>query len=256
MILSQRDLHVRADGTEIGAGCRIILTARETLSLRPALHRLEIHDLSESSAALLADAQQLEVSSNDSILAFGEVTEVLTSLVSGERITSAVFAPGLGLWNSSVSLSLAGGMLVSETIRELLSASGTGIPLAGFAAPDLRLSRPQAFFGRTCDALSLLAETAGGDAFLSPAGVCVSGRSGGAVSAVLFDHDLLSEPVSVGNHVILSTSMVGWGIGSRMEVRWQGTVITGRIISRLVQADNGAGPWKSELELEVPDGSK
>lgn len=284
-----RDLHLFADDVEIARGCRMMLTAHETLTLYPALHQLEILDLSDSSVSLLAGTNRIEVRSGNSILAFGELMDTVTQSISGKRQTSLVFSPGLSLWQSSVSLSVAAGMKISDTIRSLLAEAGktatqsqadqTGtsdfdsssdsiFSLAAFTAEDRILSRPQAFFGRTCDALAMLAETAGADAFMSPAGVCVSSRPGRDpapaadsasdassrnVSAFYSvpESALLSAPVVTGDRLLAVTEMIGWPLGENLTITWQGVSRTGRLVSRLIQADTGDGPWKSELELEL-----
>ena len=261
-----RDLHLFADGNEIAQGCHLFLQARDTLSLRPALHHLTVHDLSDSFAALLAGSRNLEIRSGHSILAFGETAEFLTRSVSGKRITDLVFSPGLSLWQASVSLSVAAGMRISETMRAILSAavypesassSGTAsgsspsYPLATFAAQNAALSRPQSFFGRACDALTLLAETVGADIFLSSAGVSVSGRAPRAPSVRIPESGLLSEPLRTGTRILLSSDMLSWPLGAFAQYTWKGSTVTGRLVSRLLQADNRDGPWKSEWELEV-----
>ena len=246
-----RDLRLFADGTELAHGCRMTLTAGSALSLRPALHHLAVRDLSDSSAAFLSGVQRIEICSGLSVIASGELSEALTHISGGKRITELVFSPGLSLWQSSVSLSVPGGTRVSDTIRSLLSASASGLSLAAFVAEDRPIARPQAFFGRTCDALALLADTAEADIWVSSAGVCVSGRSFDNPSYVLTDSDLLSAPVLTGNRLLVTTAMMGWLIGSFVRVEWQGNAWEGRIVSSLIQADNKDGPWKSELELEV-----
>ena len=246
-----RDLRLFADGAELAHGCRMTLTAGSALSLRPALHHLAVRDLSDSSAAFLSGAQRIEIRSGPSVIASGELSEALTHISGGKRITELVFSPGLSLWQSSVSLSMPGGTRVSDTIRSLLSASASGLSLAAFAAEDRILPQPQAFFGRTCDALALLAETAEADIWVSSAGVCVSGRSSGNPSFALPDSVLLSAPILTGSRLLVTTTMMGWLIGSFVRVEWQGNAWEGRIVSSLIQADNKDGPWKSELELEV-----
>ncbi len=246
-----RDLQIRADGRTIAQGCRAALTAHSALSLRPIPKMIEIYDLSDSSAAFLAGAARMEILSGLSVLAQGEIIDVFTRIASGKRITSVTFAPGLSLWQSVVSLAVFSGMKVSETIRSLLTASRTDIPLAAFAADDPVLTRPQCFFGRTCDALSLLAETAEADIFLAPAGVCVSARTRREVSGIIPEKDLLSEPIWIGPRLLLTTSMIGWLPGSCVRTTWKGTAFTGRIVSILIQADNVSSPWKAELELEM-----
>ena len=249
----KRDLHLFADGMEIAQGCRMTLTAGSTLTLRPALHHLSVYDLSDSSAAFLSGAHRIEIHSGASVIAAGELSEALTRVSGGKRITDLVFSPGLSLWHSSVSLSVPGGFRISDTIRALLSASASGLPLAAFATEDRPMARPQAFFGRTCDALALMAETADAEVWVSSAGVCVSGRSPGSPSFVLTDSDLLSTPVLTGCRLLVTTTMMGWLIGSFVRVEWQGNTWEGRIVSALIQADNKDGPWKSELEMELTD---
>ena len=263
MDFTARDLRLYADDREIGKGCRMMLTARQDLTLRPALHHLEIIDLSDSSATMLTGAKFLEVRSGLSVLAFGEPIEVLTKTTQGKRITSAVFSPGLSLWRSSVSLSLPGGMTVTDTLRKLLAAASgiqdsgsnagfsSDISLAAFTAENRVLSRPQAFFGRTCDALTLLAETVNADAFLSSAGLCVTGREAASPAFSMPESDLLSAPLMTGSHLIISVRMLTLNPGSWIRTEWKGVPYCGRIISSLIQADNHSGPWKSELELET-----
>lgn len=244
-----RDLHLFADGREIAAGCPLRLEARESLTLRPALHHLEIRDLPPSPEALLARAKRVELRSGPSVLAFGEPLDCLTRTVAGRRITSLVFSPGLSLWTASLSLSLAAGMKVSDSLRAVLAACGAGVPLAAFAAEDRTLPRPQAFFGRACDALTTLAETADADVFLSPAGVCVSGRSPRDPVLILPEAALLCDPIPAGNRLIFSTSLLGWPLGAFVRISRGGRAWTGRLVSRLLQADNRDGPWRSELEM-------
>ena len=269
-----RDFHLFADDVEIARGCRMMLIAHETMTLRPALHQLEILDLSDSSVSLLAGTNRIEVRSGNSVLAFGELVDTVTQSISGKRQTSLIFSPGLSLWQTSVSLSVAAGMKISDTIRSLLAEAGKTVPqsqagqtgtsdfgspidsvfsLAAFTAEDRIMSRPQAFFGRTCDALAMLAETAGADAFLSPAGVCVSApKTESKASAVeVPERALLSAPIQTGDRLLAVTEMIGWPLGENLTVTWQGVSHTGRLVSRLIQADTGDGPWKSELELEL-----
>ena len=88
-----RNLRLFADGLEMAQGCRMTLTARSGVTILPNLHRLKILDLSESSAATLSGARQIEVRSGNSILAFGRLIEALTRTSGGERITDLVFSP-------------------------------------------------------------------------------------------------------------------------------------------------------------------
>ena len=245
-----RDLHLWTGGREHARGCRMLLRSRETLSLAPQLFRLEIFDLPDSSSALLSSSPSLEVRSAGSILAAGEILDAVTRTESGRKITAVSFSPGLSFRQASVSLSVPAGMTVSETIRSVLKASGTAVSLAAFHAEDRRLSRPQAFFGSACAAVSVPAAAVRADAFLSAAGLCVLDRSPAAPSLVIPRESLTQAPVHTADSVILSTAVTGWPLGARVRYTWQGADREGRLISRLIHADSVAGPWKSELELE------
>ena len=256
-----RKLQVFVEEEEIAQGCRIILSARQTppagsdLSstnpAQPQLHQLEIYDLSDSSEAKISAASTIEVRSGSTILAAGDLVEACTRSASGRRITSIVFSPGYVLWQSSVSLSLAAGMKVSETIRAILNAAGASVRLASYLAPDPTFLRPQAFFGRTCDALSLLAETAGAQAFLTPAGLCVLSDSAQTRIISLSEEDLLSPPYVSGSRLLVQTRMRDWLPGTDVQLTWKKLTYRGRVFSSLIQADNVSGPWKSELELSL-----
>ena len=267
--LSSRELAFMADGSEIAAGCRIHLTAREELTLRPALHLLEIRNLSDSDAARLQAAQTLQVFSAGSLLVQGTPLDLHTRAEHDGRITSVTFSPGLALWQSAVSLSLSAGMRVSETVRALLAASAPTfssvsrvsafqssvspafVPLAAFAAQDRVISRPQAFFGRTCDAISALAESVSADACLTPAGLCISGRVSSEFPLLIPENALLSAPVQKGSRLLLNTDMIGWPLGSWAQIHFRGQVLRGRLVSRLIDADNRRGPWSAQLEMEM-----
>lgn len=248
-----RFLTVLADGMEIASGCHLRLSGSDSLSLRPGFFLLKAWDLSPSSAAVLAVARRIEVRSGHSILAAGKVVDVHTHTVQGKQITEVGFSPGLNLWESSVSLSLASGMRLSDTVREILKASGTEIQLVGFTGKEFTFSRGQAFFGRTSDALEGLADAADAFAWLSPAGLVMSGYDDRNIILFLTDENLLSAPTAVAGRVILSTSMVGWPSGAYARYAWHGSTGTGRILSRSIDADNYSGPWKSELMI-INDG--
>ena len=72
----------------------------------------------------------------DSCLAFGQVSDVFTETVPEGTITTVAFSLGLNLWESQVSLSVSSGVSVSETVRRILAASGTGIRLLSFPGED------------------------------------------------------------------------------------------------------------------------
>ena len=144
-----RDLHLFADDTEIGQGCRMRVTLREEFSLMPQLFHLEIENLSESSAELLSNCKEMAVRSNGSVLAAGDSIFCCPRWIDGRKILAVSFSYGFRLWKASVSLSLAAGMKISDTIREVLKASGTGIQLAGYTARDFALTPAGGQRGRT-----------------------------------------------------------------------------------------------------------
>ena len=248
-----RDLRLLADGVEIAQGCRMSLLSRSHLGLHPALRLLSIFQLSDASVALLSSAQHVEVYSGESLLSFGEIIDVYTRSLSGQRITSLTFSPGFSLWQASVSLSLRAGMKASDTFRALLAASGASVSLVSFGAEDVVFSRPQAFFGRAFQSLDGLAEACGGDAFLSSAGVCVVSRVPTAANAweVIPPQDLLAPPQPAGDRLILTLPLRDWFPGSLLQVSFQGQTWQGRVLSSLLQADNASGPWKAEVELSL-----
>ena len=277
-----RSLRVFADGREIAQSCRIRLSLMESMSLLPALYSLEIENLSEASEALFSAASIVEVHSGgadsssskspsanhsggvserssvspsshagSSILASGSFLSVFPRIRSGRRILSVSFSPGMALWQSAVSLSLTGGMRVSETIRAILAASDTGIQLSAFLAEDRFLSRPQAFFGRACDALRLLAESVRARICLTPAGLCVVDPSLQSPTLFLPEDALRSDPVFLPGRCILSTEAAGWPLGTCLRFRWKGTTHQGLLSARMLNLDNGDGPWQSQLEVTI-----
>jgi len=245
----RRDLHLFADDTEIGQGCRMRLALREEFSLMPQLFHLEIENLSESSAEMLANCREMAVRSNGSVLATGDSIFCCPRWIDGRKIVSVSFSYGFRLWKASVSISLAAGMRISDTIREVLKASGTGIEMAGYTAKDFALTRPQAFFGRACEALERLADSVDGRVGLTPAGVCVIGTEEVTPTVVMPEEELLSEPIFLKDRVILKTGIVGWPLGTCVRFRWNGADYQGVMMSRMLDLDNAGGSWESQIEV-------
>ena len=249
----QRELRLFADGREIGQGCHMLLQSRETLSLTLSLFLLDILDLSDSSEAQLSSAKSVELRSCGSVLGSGEILDVHSFGEKGQRFTTVIFSPLSGVWKKSVSLSLPAGMLISDAMREVLKAGGTEVSLAAFQAEDSRVSRPQSFFGRVCDVLFDLAAAADAYVFLTPAGICVQDRRPVPPTLTIPRSALLSAPDWMKGGAVLNTSVMGWPMGAWVQYEWQGTVRTGRLVSKMIDADNVTGPWKAELELEWPE---
>ena len=245
----RRDLHLFADDTEIGQGCRMRLTLQEEFSLMPQLFTMEIENLSESSAEKLANCREMAVRSNGSVLATGDSIFCCPRWIDGRKVLTVSFSYGFRLWKASVSISLAAGMKISDTIREVLKASGTGIEMAGYTAKDFALTRPQAFFGRACEALERLADSVDGRAGLTPAGVCVIGMGEQTPTVVIPEDGLLSEPIFLKDRVILKTGIVGWPLGTCVRFRWNGADYQWVMMSRMLDLDNAGGSWESQIEV-------
>ena len=204
-----------------------------------------------SGSASQIPSASLSSHAGSSILASGSILSVFPRIQSGRRILSVSFSPGMALWQSAVSLSLTGGMRVSDTIRAILAASGTGIRLSAFLAEDRPLSRPQAFFGRACDALRLLAESVRARICLTPAGLCVVDPSQQSPTLFLPEDALRSDPVFLHDRCILSTEAAGWPLGTCLRFRWKGSSHQGLLSARMLNLDNGDGPWQSQLEVTL-----
>ncbi len=173
-----RELTVYADGQQTAGGCRLRLTGGMDLGLRPGFFLLKVYDASPNAAGRLSSAKTLDVKSGNSILAWGEVCDARTYTQSGSRLTEIAFSAGMKLWKSVCALTVTPGLKISDTVKEILRTSGTEILLSGYTAEDPTMSRAQTFFGRTADALTLLAETAKAKPCLTPAGINFVGKKG------------------------------------------------------------------------------
>ena len=215
----------------------------------PQLFTMEIENLSESSAEMLANCREMAVRSNGSVLAVGDSIFCCPRWIDGRKVLAVSFSYGFRLWKASVSLGLAAGMKISDTIQEVLKASGTGIQMAGYTTRDFALTRPQAFFGRACEALERLADSVDAKVGLMPAGVCVIGMGEQTPTVMIPEEGLLSEPIFLKDRVILKTGIVGWPLGTCVQFSWKGNTWNGVIVSRMMDLDNADGPWESQLEV-------
>ena len=247
-----RDLTVTADGSPVASFTRACLRGSDTLGLVPMPFTLKLWNLSDSDFYLLSAAKEISVSSDGSVLASGAVSDVYRGMAPEGRVTEVIFSPALPLWEAPVSLSVEAGVSVSETVRRLLEASGTGISLLSFPGKDPVRTRGQAFFGRAAECISEARSAAGARGCLAAAGLCVVPASGLPVSMELSDGDLLDEPVCAGDMLLaLKTRPTGWLLGKTVSVTWKGITTTGLVIERSIDADNTEGNWQSELLVEV-----
>ena len=247
-----RTLTVRADGETLAGFRRARLTGRDGIGLYPMPFTLQLWNPAEEACSLLSAAREVSVSRGESVLASGTVSDLCRRTGPEGTVAELVFSAGLRLWEAPVSLSVEAGVPVSETVRRILAASGTGIALLSFPGRDPVRTRGQAFYGRAAECVESALSAAGARGCLAPSGLCVIPEGGLPVSMALDEKDLLDEPVRVGrNLLLLRTRPVGWLPGKTVSVKWKGGSAEGPVLERSVDADNMEGNWHSELLLEV-----
>ena len=189
----------------------------------------------------------------DSCLAWGRVSDVFRRTVPEGTVTTAAFSLGLDLWEAQASVSVEAGVTVSETVRRILSASGTGIQLLSFPGTDPVFSRGQAFLGRAADGIAAALTAAGARGYLVPAGLCVIPASPLPATLHLKASDLTDRPVVAdgGRKMILSTAVTGFQPGEEMTLEYEGKTAAGLILERLVEADTASGPWHTQLLVQL-----
>ena len=246
-----RSLSVCADGLPLTGFRHAYLSGRDSLGLYPMPFILRLWNLSDSDYHALRAAKELSVRQEDSVLASGRVSDVYLRTVPEGKITEVVFAAWLGLWEAPVSLSVEAGASVSDTVRRILEAGGTGIPLLSFPGEDPVRSRGQAFYGRAAECIEEALSAAGARGYLTESGLCVVPAECLPVSMELSSADLLSDPVFVGNRqLLLRTRITGWPLGKAVRVRWKDGSQEGLVLERSVDADNLEGKWESELLVD------
>jgi hypothetical protein len=247
-----RTLSVFADGEPVTGWARAKLLGSEQLGLAPGLFMLTLVNLSEEDYLLLSRAREVTVKHEEVVLLSGFVADVLRSRGKNGTETHAAVSPGLSLWEAVVSLDLEAGASVSETVRRLLEASGTGIPLLAFPGADPAAIRGQAFFGRAAECIEDALSKCGARCCLVPSGLCVIPQEGLPVSITLTEEDLTAPPsLNSGGDMVLQTGPAGWTLGKYAEVRCGEVSGRGVIAERLLNLDTGEGPWRAELIVEM-----
>ena len=253
-----RMLTVTADGEPLSFSGRARLSGQDGLSLFPALFTLELWNLPDEAALRLFRCREIAVSRGESCLLSGAVSDVYRRPVPEGILTSVSVSLGLDLWEVIVSLTVPAGTSLSETVRQILSASGTGIPLLNVPEYDPVPVRPQSFFGRASECIVESLSTLNSQlsilrSMLTPSGLMIIVPGGLPNPVTIAESDLTDAPAFVngGKLAILSCSVSGWRPGQTAEVRWKEISFRGIIRSRLVDADTGSGPWKCELLAEV-----
>ena len=284
-MVDKRDFHVLLDGQSFSKGTGFRLTGRVNLNLYPDLFILQCRNLPKEGIYQLQNARQISVVSNGSRLASGQtsglpngsclasgtISDVYTQTVPEGTVTVAAFSLGLNLWNAEVSVSCPAGTSISDDVRTILEASGTGIQLLSFPGEDPLPLRGRAYVGKAAEAISQALSHCNGigtddvptihtsrtaacaRGFLTPAGLQVIPKDPLPASLHLTEADLTDRPVFAdsGRKMILSTNVVGFQPGDEMTLSFEGTTTKGLIASRMVDADSYAGPWRTQLLVEL-----
>ena len=245
--MNNRQLSVFIDGIPIAEGCRLFLSGSQSLDLYPCLMILKIYNLSACSSLRLKQGGKISVSRGLSLIAEGEIQDMVQQTIPSGVLTTVGFSFGLPLWQSSVSLSLDAGLSASETIRHLLAASGCGVQLLSFPEEDPVFARPQAFFGRLPDAIRTVLSALRAKACLVPGGLIVLPEHAETVDVEVTEADLVDEPELLPDHALICTLPTGWPMGRRVKLTYRNQEYTGQIISHELAADTAVGPFHSQL---------
>ena len=253
MIDAYRSLAVTTDGEPLTFAGRIRLRGQDELSLFPALFTLELWNLPEESALRISRCRSITVSHEDACLVSGMASDVYRHATPEGILTSVSISLGLNLWESIVSLHVPVGTTVSDTVRMILTASGTGIQLLSFPETDPVSIRGQSFFGRAAESITSVLFAANSRPMLTPSGLMVVPEGGLPEVLRVSEKDLVDLPVFVsgGSLMILPCIVAGWRPGQTVEVEYKNIRARGIVTARSVDADTGSGPWKSEIMAEV-----
>ena len=246
-----RRLTILADGEPVTGYARERLIGAERMGLYPSLFMLHLWNVAEEDYLALSRSREVTVIHEDVVLVSGTVSDVFRSRGKSGTEAHVAIAPGLKLWEASVSLDVEAGVTVSETVRRLLEASGTGIQLLSFPGEDPVTTRGQAFYGRAAECIEEALGKAGARCCLVPSGLCVIPEEGLPVSMVLTGEDLTDVPsFNCGGDMVLRTGPAGWTLGKGVEVRLGGMSSRGLISERMINLDTGDGPWRVELVVQ------
>ncbi len=258
MPVLDRSLSVTLDGEPFSFSGRMRLRGEDELFLFPALFTLELWNLPEEYYLRLFRAKRISVSHDDACLVSGSISDVFRHPAQEGILTTVAISLGLDLWESVVSLTVPSGISLSDAVRLILAASGTGIRLLADMENDPRLVRPQSFFGRASECIDSVLSSVSARAMLTPSGLMIVPVDGLPEAIHISETDLTDAPAFVGGSLhgapslmILSASISGWRPGQTMEVDYKDVHARGIITERSVDADTASGPWKSEMIMEV-----
>ncbi len=255
-----RSLTVFLGEEEIGLGCHMKLESSATLYAFQNPSVLDIWNLSEKSRWLLMDGCEIEVLHGDDVLAYGEVIEVKTFVDKTGFVTRVTFSPSHALMQKHVSLSVPAGTSASDTVRQILAASGTGLSLLGWQGPDPVLDRPQAFFTRAAFAIESVCNAAGVKIAYSPQGIWTVPKDFESVKDGSFPVYHLSarnyhiSPDIHDGKAELMLDPAGWRVGQWIEFQDEeepDVEYEGLITHHAIVADNLDGYWYSLLTGKI-----
>lgn len=243
-----REMSLFADGVRIAEDSRMRIRGRATMSLRPDLWELNIFSPPSDALAAIHDAKQLMVEGEEmSTIACGQIEEIYTHQEGDKNITTVILSDGMDFWSSTVSVALAKGNTVYETIRTLVAKCTAPAPIVSLQASDAYFFRGQTFHGKTVNYISDLAKSIQARAFFVRGGLHFAVKGAGTEKIVLRESDLMNDISEAnGAYVVQLAGMKGYPIGQIVEFR-ELTASRFRLLCQSIEADNYEGPWKSEL---------
>ena len=253
-----RSLSVTLDGELLSFSGRMRLRGKDELSLFPALFTLDLWNLPEEMVLRLSRCRNIAVSHMDACLVSGRVWDVFRHTDQDGVLTTVAISLGLELWESVVSLIVPVGTTLSETVRQILAASGTGICLLADPDDNPVSARPQSFFGRASECIATVLSAISAREMLTPSGLMIVLPDGLTEAVYISEADLTDVAAFTGGSqhgspklMILQAAVSGWRPGQTVEVEYKEIRARGIVTERSVDADTGYGAWKCELLVEV-----
>ena len=251
-----RTLSVFVDDEPLAPGGRFCISGKTGLGLYPYLFLLRAWNLTDSQYLQFFRGKTMAVMREKSCLAFGKIADVYRRTVPEGTVTVAAVSLGLDLWEARVSLSAAKGDGVFESVRALLENSGTGITLLDVPGDEVFYGRGHSFFGRASVCVAEALAAAGCRGVLTRSGLKVVREGYTQKPLEMAAADLTDEPrfAEGGKIMVLSTTVTGFQPGDEVVLSYRKEAYRGLILERMVEADNGNGPWRTEMMIGVRKG--
>lgn len=243
-----RSMAIFADGVQVAQEHRMHLRGRSTMSLRPDLWELQIHNASSRALAAIYDAEELLVEGEEmSAVCRGRIEEIYPHTEDGKDITTVIISDGAAFWDATVSLSLAKNNSVHDAIRAVASRCTRPVPVHKIQAKNVVLPRGQVFHGRAADCIASLAKSVSARAFFVRGSLHVMGKCSSSETISLHREDLLSNVMEAnGAYIARLASLKGYSIGQTVYFP-DYSAAKYRLLCQSVDADNYEGVWKTEL---------